>query len=210
MDDFCKHDGSRILLVEGKNDCHVIMALCKYFNIPETFGIRQCEGDVGVLGTLDAYVPKRPMEVVGVVLDADTIPAEEQRWLKFTTIMKEHGYSLPDKPVPSGTILEKEGSPKIGVWIMPDNQKRGMLEDLLLEMVPPVSVTQARECVQSAEASGHTTFKQVHRSKAEIHTYLAWQDEPGMPMGRAITNRALDPNTVTAHAFKNWLFAMFL
>jgi hypothetical protein len=25
----CKHTGNKVLLVEGKNDCHVIFALCR-------------------------------------------------------------------------------------------------------------------------------------------------------------------------------------
>jgi len=37
------------------------------------------------------------------------------------------------------------------------------------------------------------TFIPNHKSKAVIHTYLAWQNEPGMPLGQAITARALNP-----------------
>ena len=29
MPDICKYEGNRVLLVEGINDCHSILALCK-------------------------------------------------------------------------------------------------------------------------------------------------------------------------------------
>ncbi len=39
----CKHEGKKVLLVKGKNDCHVVLALCKYFKLPKTFGIFETE-----------------------------------------------------------------------------------------------------------------------------------------------------------------------
>nr|WP_254435729.1 DUF3226 domain-containing protein [Dolichospermum sp. UHCC 0260] len=46
-------------------------------------------------------------------------------------------------------------------------------------------------------------------SKAIIHTYLAWQDEPGYPMGQAITKQSLRPHTDIAIKFTDWLTRLF-
>jgi hypothetical protein len=46
-------------------------------------------------------------------------------------------------------------------------------------------------------------------SKANIHTWLAWQEEPGKPMGQAITAKYLNPKSKQAELFVNWLRALF-
>ena len=52
-------------------------------------------------------------------------------------------------------------------------------------------------------------FAEVHRSKALMHTWLAWQDDPGTPIGLAITKRYFDPETPHATAFVEWLSRLF-
>lgn len=47
------------------------------------------------------------------------------------------------------------------------------------------------------------------RPKAVIHTWLAWQEEPGTALGQAITKRYLDPSRDPAPAFRNWLLELF-
>ena len=54
-----------------------------------------------------------------------------------------------------------------------------------------------------------TSFKPTHKSKAEVHTYLALQDEPGNPMGLAITKKTLDPETKIAQTFINWIKKLY-
>jgi hypothetical protein len=60
MSDVCRQDTDKVLLVEGDNDCHVVMALCAAHTVPETFGIYQCGSDIGVLKRLNAlnYTPQ--------------------------------------------------------------------------------------------------------------------------------------------------------
>ncbi|MFM6310006.1 MAG: DUF3226 domain-containing protein, partial [Dolichospermum sp.] len=56
MKDICKQDTDKVLLLEGKNDCHVVMALCKAHQVPETFGIYECGADTEVLKRLNALI----------------------------------------------------------------------------------------------------------------------------------------------------------
>ena len=53
-------------------------------------------------------------------------------------------------------------------------------------------------------------FKEIDLEKAIIHTYLAWQDEPGYPLGKAITAQSLRPETPIAREFTNWLTRLFV
>jgi hypothetical protein len=210
MKDFCKHEGKKVLLVEGKDDCHVILALCTHFNIPETFGIYECGNDISLLKRLNALILQPdPPETIGIVLDAD-YPDILNRWQQIQQKIKSHGYMFPKSPLPKGTILQKtEDKPSIGIWVMPDNQKTGKLEDFLMEMVNKAPLQAAEECVSRAKAKGLTTYKPVHHSKAVIHTWLSWQDEPGKPLGQAITANLLKPETDLAQVFINWLKKLF-
>lgn len=56
-----------------------------------------------------------------------------------------------------------------------------------MELAQPDSLNWACNCVDAARQQNFASFKKVHHSKAVIHTYLAWQDEPGNPLGQAIT-----------------------
>lgn len=210
MSDPCKQDTDKVLLVEGDNDCHVVMALCNANHVPETFGIYQCGSDKGVLKRLNALIVRpNPPEVIGVMLDADT--SLTARWQSIQSKLQNHpSYSVPRIPDVSGTIIESsEDKPKLGFWLMPNNQESGMLEDFCAELANPDSLAFARSCVQEAQNRNLSTFKTVHFSKAVIHTYLAWQDEPGYPLGKAITRQSLSPNTEIAVNFTNWLIRLF-
>ena len=57
MSDICKSEAERVLLVEGKDDCHVILALAQYYRLPENFGIYECGNDANVLKRLNALIP---------------------------------------------------------------------------------------------------------------------------------------------------------
>ncbi len=106
-------------------------------------------------------------------------------------------------------LLSEKGLPRLGFWLMPDNRIDGMLEDFCREMIDARATAIVEKCLNIAQESGHATFKSTHRSKAFVHTYLAWQDEPGRPLGQAITARVLRGKTSTADAFVNWLTTLF-
>ncbi|MBN3872584.1 DUF3226 domain-containing protein [Nostoc sp. JL33] len=209
MSDICKQDTDKVLLVEGTDDCHVVMALCAAHQVPETFGIYECNGDTKVLKRLNALIvrPDHP-EVIGVMLDADT--SLEGRWASIKGKLSHYSYKLPDIPDIDGTIVEGiTDEPKLGFWLMPNNQDSGKLEDFCAELAEPTSLAFVRESIAEAQVNKVTTFKPLDISKAVIHTYLAWQDEPGRPMGQAITKQALRPNTDIARRFTNWLIRLF-
>jgi len=71
-DDFCKHEGDAVLLVEGTNDCHVVLALCAKNSLAETFGIYECGSDVLAIRRLNALIASsKPPLTIGLVIDAD-------------------------------------------------------------------------------------------------------------------------------------------
>jgi hypothetical protein len=188
----CKQENGNVLLVEGNTDCHVVMALCKAHAVPQTFGLYDCENDAKVLRRLNALISSPdPPKAIGVMIDADQ-PSLEGRWASIRRKLSQYHYHFPAAPDAAGTILESTmNEPKIGFWLMPDNLNSGMLEDFCAQMAEQNALAFAKECVEGAKQRGLSSFKDVHLSKAVIHTYLAWQDEPGRPLGQAISMQAL-------------------
>jgi hypothetical protein len=94
---------------------------------------------------------------------------------------------------------------------MPNNQLPGMLEDFVAHLIPPDDGLRpkAELVLQEIEEMGINCYTLVQRPKALIHTWLAWQSTPGMPMGQAITARVLKENSVIAFLFREWLEFLF-
>ena len=124
----------------------------------------------------------------------------------------EAGYlNVPDDPHLDGTILTppaKTHLPKAGVWLMPDNRVPGILENFLLFLVPSSDqqLPHAKSCVESI---AQPRFKDKDMPKALIHTWLAWQKNPGKPYGTAITARFLDATAPSGQVLGRWLRQLF-
>jgi len=206
-----KSDGPNLLLTEGSNDCHVIAALCSFHGIKEgRLGFVNCLNDDGVLKKANALLMldgDRKKETIGIVLDADSNLSS--RWQSVVDKLSKYGYEFPDIPEPTGTILSSPGRPNLGIWIMPNNVSIGMLEDFCATLIDTSHLNVAKQTVANVEGTEVATFKDAHRSKAVIHTYLSWQDEPGRPLGQSITSKVLQPNKESAQSFVNWLSKLF-
>ncbi len=203
------------LLVEGKNDRHVIWALCQQHNVAETFSVEiPSEDDANSVEILLASIPVRlkasGLRALGIVLDADQ--NLKGRWQAIMQRLETAGYTeLPDAPTPGGTVITAPAKPRVGVWLMPDNQAPGMLENFVMHLIPAndeLSV-KAEKILSEIEEENLNRYTLVHHPKAFIHTWLAWQNVPGQPMGQAITAHALNHNEALAHSFVEWLRVLF-
>lgn len=203
------------LLVEGKNDRHVISALCAQHQLPETFSIEvpQQEGTDGIealLSGLSARLKKPDLQTLGIVVDAaQNLLA---RWQSIGDRLSTSGYqNIPKKPPAEGWVYAPVDLPKIGVWLMPNNQIPGMLEDFVAHLIPADDTLypKAQAILQEIETAGINRYTSIHHPKALIHTWLAWQETPGIPMGQAITAQVLSYNATIAIAFINWLTQLF-
>lgn len=99
---------------------------------------------------------------------------------------------------------------KVGVWLMPDNVRAGMLESLLLGLRAGNSALHdhARAVVARARELG-APFLETHREKAELHTWLAWEDPPGRQLHEAVRSKSLAPMPATSGPFVAWFRARF-
>ena len=203
--------GRKILLVEGRDDEHVLKHICGNRGIPHLDEVVPHDGDKDLLESIPTRLRfAEEGDVVGVIIDADTDLGA--RWQAIRDRLVKAGYrDVPSEPDPNGTIFEpSSGSllPKTGVWIMPDNRTPGILEDFLRFLVPQPSAV-LDHAIASVDSLPEKRFKDKDRPKAVIHTWLAWQKKPGRPYGTAITARFLDPGVPQADALASWLRRLF-
>jgi hypothetical protein len=94
-----------------------------------------------------------------------------------------------------------------GCWVMPDNVRQGTLEDLLLSLAErEEGIKHARGVVQSLPAGVRPVqVSPSFESKSTLHTWLAWQAEPGPRPSVAITRRLLSLESVAAQSLMGWL-----
>ena len=203
----------KILLVEGPDDEHVLKHICGNRGIPDL-------DDVKPHGSVEKLLDSLPVrlkasedgDIVGVVIDADTDVAA--RWQSLRDRLIRVGYkSIPDNPATDGTIIDPPAGallPRVGIWIMPDNKTKGILEDFLRFLVPTGS--RLFDHVNSSVAAipaDERRFSELAQPKALIHTWLAWQEEPGKPLGTAITARYLDPDVAQVDVLVSWLNRLY-
>lgn len=200
------------LLVEGNDDQRVVWAICEKLAVAESFDVIDCNSDTQTIDQLASRVKLRSARVLGLVLDADTDLAK--RWAQVHTKLQPFGYAVPDVPDFNGTLIASPGRnyPQVGVWLMPDNQSTGMLEDFAHRLIPDPDqlLPIAQQIVTELDTEPRRgKFKAVHKAKALIHTWLAWQERPGTPMGQALTNAYLTTNHELCTRFVAWLNALF-
>lgn len=208
----------RVLLVEGSNDLHTIHHLVrnhipKWPSNPASAPVRiEPRGDVNSVlspAILGAALKNTDWDIMGVVVDADLdAPA---RWLSCQKICVGMFPSLPAKLPSEGAITANDDGKTFGFWLMPDCGAPGMLETFLRNLVP---VERQALWQHAASSFNHARVlgspcRDVHHDKARIHTWLAWQDPPGEPFGRAIARGILDPSAPAATPFITWFKTLY-
>lgn len=199
-----------LMLVEGDDDYHVFQHLLTAHNVDEQLTWRlepysslprtPRENEIvfrerqGVQNVLD-YLSQQlritgDLKRLGVVVDADLDFAA--RWQSLRDILIKAGYTnAPKQAEPLGLILEHatspEEKPRVGIWIMPNNRDTGSMEDFFSLLLPARDLLweRARLCVEQIPPA-ERLFKGAF-IKAHVHTWLAWQKKPGLPMGKAIS-----------------------
>ncbi|ETX02307.1 MAG: hypothetical protein ETSY2_35760 [Candidatus Entotheonella gemina] len=101
--------------------------------------------------------------------------------------------------------------PRAGIWLMPDNQVPGMLENFVSQLIPEGDPLKpiAEQTLNTIEVQNLNRYHAIHRPKALIHTWLAWQHMPGQPMGQSITSHVLHHNLPLANRFVAWMKKLF-
>lgn len=210
------------LWVEGKDDEVVMYSLLNVHSmtsqakrkrliaVDEFFEVKEHDG-IGNL--LDALKTELKGDVsddkYGIIVDADA--DLNIIWRKLQDILDKAGYEdIPSSPGVGGTILEQDGLPRLGIWIMPDNKLPGMIEDFISFLGPkndelwPLAVSAVERAIEKK-----CNFRPSYKNKAYLHTWLAWQEIPGRPIGQAITLKYADATAEHAQQLIAWFRNLF-
>ena len=198
--------------VEGPNDLYVTAGLweaVKQQNPLDRFFLRKADGYKQLLKLLPTVLTPDNPGPVGLIVDADEDFAS--RWQSLTYRLSEIGYQIPSNMEASGLILQQKDLPRLGVWIWPDNGSSGLLEDFLRVLIPANDklLDLAEKTLMHINAEGWQRFSDPKKPKALIHTWLAWQANPGPPFGQAIKSRYLQATHPLAQRFIDWLDRLF-
>jgi hypothetical protein len=203
-----KEQFTKKLLVEGNDDQHVVWALCEKFGLDENFDVIDCEGIDTLIKQLPVRVKQSGIEAIGVIIDADIDIIG--RWKTISSFLTARGYTVPEE-IPNEGLTITENQLTFGVWIMPNNSLNGMIEDFVKFLVPENDqlLDIANTSLNQIESGELNKYRNIHRSKALIHTWLAWQEDPGTPMGSSITKRYLSTESDICNTFIDWLSETF-
>lgn len=95
-----------VLLVEGRDDKHVFYSLLKHYGVPDQFEIRDADGIEQLKDAFAAGLVSSELELLGVVVDADSDLTA--RWLSLRNTMINTGYkAVPMMPDTNGTIIKQ-------------------------------------------------------------------------------------------------------
>ncbi|MCD8179641.1 MAG: hypothetical protein LUE98_20470 [Tannerellaceae bacterium] len=198
------------LLVEGNDDQHVMWALCSKHTVAETFDVIDCGGIEKLKKQLPIRLKASETDVIGVVIDADD--DLNRRWCELKSILVNSGFDAPETIPSTGAICKNEEEDKtVGIWIMPDNNVSGMLEDFIQFLIPeedklyPIVDTNLKDIEEKELHKYGDTYK----TKARIHCWLALQKVPGTPLGASITQRYLSTEKDICQNLIGWLKRLF-
>lgn len=196
----------RLLLVEGQDDKHVIGHLWQRIYRSElSFCISDKQSVGQLLKSIGSEVKASGREALGIVVDANDDVS--RRWEAVTDRLRGADIDPPTRPDPEGIVID--GTPRVGIWLMPDNASTGELEDFVAKMVPsddevwPMSKGYI-EGIPRPERK----FKEGKILRAQIHAWLAAREDPRQ-MGSAIKTEDLDIDGALCKRFAGWLERLF-
>lgn len=204
-----KEKFNKKLLVEGNDDQHVIWSLCEKFQINEVFDVIDCEGVDNLTAQIGVRFKQSGLNTLGIIIDADA--QLQLRWNSIKNTLKDIGFDIPDDLPAEGLISTKQNGQKVGLWIMPNNNLNGMLEDFIAFLVPPDDKLMpiVNATLETIEKEKINNYPPIHKSKAAIHTWLSWQEDPGTPLGLSITKKYLTTDKDICISLINWLKLLF-
>lgn len=196
------------LLVEGNDEVQVINRIAALSSLPR-IPMLNAEGINNLLDLIEPQVEVENRQALGIIVDAnDNLNA---RWQSLSHELALSGITLPPTPDPAGTIIPAQNDlPRVGVWLWPNNQSPGELEDFIISLIPendpvwPLS----EEYINNILAQNLNKFPQGKKSRAQVHAWLAAREDPRR-MGQAIQYGDLNPHAPPLSAFAAWLARLF-
>ena len=200
---------NRILLVEGQNDEHVVRHIRRHIRdrhpSAPSFDIVDKGGINNVLDSISGEIKVSGRLAVGILVDANSTLMN--RWKSVRDRIMRANIQVPTHPNPDGTIIE--GTPRVGIWLMPDNESSGELEDFVKQMIPTGDpVWPLSQQYIDGIPQANRKFADHKKLRAQLYDWLATREDPRQ-MGLAIKAHDLNVDGTLCKKFVAWLMALF-
>lgn len=213
-----------ILLVEGEADRGFFEALCLLLSIPADVRVATPKDTGGTHNTKEGVLSHLTkvllpqlqdgqLERIGVVVDADRLAhgtGYATTVQRFSSALAQVGYQRNPVSTAGLVFSHQDGLADVGLWIMPNNADDGMLEDWVKQCVHPDEAALYQHGSKSIDTiPGRHKFQQWHRSKAEVATWLAWQEKPEHGLYNAAQPALLNLESPLFKELHAWLGHVF-
>jgi hypothetical protein len=146
------------------------------------------------------------VRAVGILRDADDSP--DRAWLSVRDTLRRLSLPCPSRPglFRAGPCGDDERTRTIGVFIVPDGQSTGALEDLCLRAVAsdPALVC-AQEFLDCVQVHSGVVCPNQHVPKARLNAWLASRADPTLRLGQAIASGDIAPDSVAFGPIRQFL-----
>ena len=167
------------LLVEGRADQEFFSALLRHLGIGDV-EVKSYRGKENLRRFLNVFVSAPGFDEIqslGIVRDADDSATSAFQSIKDSLISV-------NLPAPERALTPASGSPRVDVFIMPNNADTGALEDLCLRALegdPAMQcVYEFMQCIQD-----RSTEVPKNTAKGRLYAYLASKEDPELRLGEA-------------------------
>jgi hypothetical protein len=179
----------KLLLGEGKHDVYFFNALLTYLGINDVQvdGYGGKHGMGSILKTLTTRTGFDQVLSLGITRDADYADDTDDQVVIVQRAFQSVCGALTraNLLVPAAPMIKAIGQPDVRVFILPDNQRAGMLEDVCLATMQATEI----DCINTYFdcIARETSRTQLRRnvSKSRVHAWLATQAEPDKNLGQA-------------------------
>lgn len=198
---------SKVLLVEGSDDRHVVNSLLDRYGVKRSFLIIDKGGYEELRSSIYGEVNASERRVLGILADAnDNVVG---RWQSISDQLVRAGCDVPAGIPSSGSRFNGPGSVRVGVWLMPNNKNNGELEDFIYNMIPKDDTILPRTKFYVDDIPNEDRkFTDNKLTRAYVHAWLATCEHP-KPMGTAIRAGYLQHDVEVAKSFVEWLRCLF-
>lgn len=221
-------NSARLLLVEGESDKNFFEKFCKLLALDTHVRVAPPKDVGGGYNNKEGVFNHLPIELqqvadgqlqrLAIIVDADYESASglgcRRTIERVSEIVRPFKFVLaPNSQNNLGGLRFKhaDGFADFGLWVMPNNRDEGMLEDWIKHCVKQDEQTLFQHSTEVVSALPQPKFKSIHRTKAEVATWLAWQDSPGHGLYRALWEKdiLIDQDNKWYKGLVGWLQGIY-
>lgn len=214
----------RLLVVEGEEDKKLFQALLRRSQTDRVEVVCHPAGKGNAIATYCASVAKQTKSSqaqLGLVVDADLVAVGGSGIGKTVADLNAKLMPLGLRPLTklAGGGFEAGSMQytrcRFGVWVMPNGEKDGYVENLLVDCIAPAESARfdyaQRQCEAALADAPSLGFpvRAHHMVKAELGTWLAWQDPPRMSFAAALERGLFDERGDVMSSLSAWLKSLY-